>query len=79
MASAASFTIRRLIYRLEKHEAETREWLTELFTAYYESLEDSRKRLLSRYRLIDVAHKVVGVGSVGTRCFVSYWQGERRG
>ena len=63
------------IVRLEKHEAEIREWLTELFTAYYESLEDSRKRLLARYRLMDVAHKVVGVGSVGTRCFVSYWEG----
>lgn len=63
------------IVRLEKHEAEIREWLTELFTAYYESLEDSRKRLLSRYRLMDVAHKVVGVGSVGTRCFISYWEG----
>ena len=24
---------------------------------------------------MDVAHKVVGVGSVGTRCFISYWQG----
>jgi hypothetical protein len=38
--------------------------IRELFTAYYESLEDSRKWLLSRYRFIDVAHKVVGVGSV---------------
>ena len=68
-----------LIYRLEKHEAEIREWLTELFTAYYESLEDSRKRLLARYRLMDVAHKVVGVGSVGTRCFISFWQGKDEG
>jgi uncharacterized protein (DUF2252 family) len=68
-----------LIYRLEKHEAEIREWLAELFTAYYESLEDSRKRLLARYRLMDVAHKVVGVGSVGTRCFISFWQGKDEG
>jgi uncharacterized protein (DUF2252 family) len=60
---------------LEKHEAHIREWITQLFETYYESLEDSRKRLLSRYRLIDVAHKVVGVGSVGTRCFITYWQG----
>ncbi len=54
-------------------------WLTELFQSYYESLEDSRKRLLSRYRLVDVAHKVVGVGSVGTRCFISYWEGNDEG
>ena len=64
-----------LLYRLEKQEADIREWLVTLFTAYYESIEDSRKRLLARYRLIDVAHKVVGVGSVGTRCFISDRQG----
>mgnify|MGYP001354324321 CR=1 FL=1 len=64
-----------LLYRLDKHEADIRAWLTDLFTAYYESLEASRKRLLSRYRLVDVAHKVVGVGSVGTRCFISFWRG----
>ena len=29
-----------------------------------------RRRLLSRYRIIDVARKVVGVGSVGTSCWV---------
>jgi uncharacterized protein (DUF2252 family) len=64
-----------LIYRLDKQEEQIREAIKELFTAYYESLEDSRKRLLSRYRFVDVAHKVVGVGSVGTRCFISYWIG----
>jgi uncharacterized protein (DUF2252 family) len=64
-----------LIFRLKKQDADLRDWLTELFTAYYESLEDSRKCLLARYRLVDVAHKVVGVGSVGTRCFISYWEG----
>jgi uncharacterized protein (DUF2252 family) len=50
--------------------------LTALFNTYFESLEESRKRLLSRYRLVDLAHKVVGVGSVGTRCFISYWEGD---
>jgi uncharacterized protein (DUF2252 family) len=68
-----------VLYRLEKHEAEIRDWLEELFVAYYESLEDSRKRLLARYRFVDVAHKVVGVGSVGTRCFISYWEGKDEG
>jgi len=64
-----------LIYRLNKQEEGVREAIRELFTAYYESLDDSRKRLLSRYRFVDVAHKVVGVGSVGTRCFITFWQG----
>ena len=68
-----------VLFRLEKHEAEIREWLTELFVGYYQSLEESRRRLLARYRLMDVAHKVVGVGSVGTRCFITYWQGNDEG
>ena len=68
-----------VLFRLEKHEAGIREWLTELFVGYYQSLEESRKRLLARYRFMDVAHKVVGVGSVGTRCFITYWQGNDEG
>jgi hypothetical protein len=40
------------------------------FEEYYRSLTDDRKSLLNRYRLEDAALKVVGVGSVGTRCFV---------
>ena len=31
--------------------------------------------LLERYSVLDVAHKVVGVGSVGTRCWVVLLQG----
>jgi uncharacterized protein (DUF2252 family) len=64
-----------LIYRLDKKEKQIGDAIRELFTAYGASLEDSRKRLLSRYRFVDLAHKVVGVGSVGTRCFISLWIG----
>jgi uncharacterized protein (DUF2252 family) len=39
--------------------------------AYVRTLQDDRRHLLDRYRLADVAHKVVGVGSVGTRCFIA--------
>jgi uncharacterized protein (DUF2252 family) len=35
---------------------------------YPQSLTPSRRVLLQRYRLADAAYKVVGVGSVGTRC-----------
>ncbi len=38
--------------------------------AYLESLSHDRRQLLSRYRVIDVARKAVGVGSVGTLCWV---------
>ncbi|MFE0424790.1 DUF2252 domain-containing protein [Streptomyces sp. NPDC058953] len=34
------------------------------------SLSMERRHLLSQYRVVDIARKVVGVGSVGTRCWV---------
>jgi uncharacterized protein (DUF2252 family) len=37
---------------------------------YRASLEPERRALLDRYRIVDMAHKVVGVGSVGTRCWI---------
>ena len=37
---------------------------------YRESLPDDRKVLFDRYRFVDAALKVVGIGSVGTRCWV---------
>ncbi len=40
------------------------------FDEYYNSLTDDKKSLLDRYRLEDIALKVVGVGSVGTRCLI---------
>jgi uncharacterized protein (DUF2252 family) len=43
---------------------------------YMTSLAPERRLLLSRYRVVDVARKVVGVGSVGTRCWVIYLQGQ---
>jgi uncharacterized protein (DUF2252 family) len=41
-----------------------------LFTGYYPTLPDDRRDLIQRYRFVDFALKVVGVGSVGTRCFI---------
>jgi uncharacterized protein (DUF2252 family) len=38
--------------------------------SYLGSLPADRRRLLERYRYADMARKVVGVGSVGTRCWV---------
>jgi len=37
---------------------------------YRNSLSDERRVLLDRYRLEDHAMKVVGIGSVGTRCYI---------
>jgi len=44
---------------------------------YFRSLADDRKVILARYRIVDVARKVVGVGSVGTRCWVILMQGNQ--
>ena len=44
--------------------------LSELFVRYLASLPEDRAVLLLRYGLVDLAHKVVGVGSVGTRALV---------
>ncbi|MFC4504701.1 MULTISPECIES: DUF2252 domain-containing protein [Streptomyces] len=48
------------------------EWqgLETVFAAYARSLSSERRHLLRRYRLVDIARKVVGVGSVGTRCWI---------
>lgn len=43
---------------------------------YVDSLPDDRRFLLSRYRPIDCALRVGGVGSVGTRCSILLLQGE---
>ena len=46
-----------------------------VFEQYRQTLHDDRRELLRRYRIIDFAHKVVGVGSVGLRAFVVLLQG----
>jgi hypothetical protein len=47
----------------------------EQFRAYRATLQDDRRRLLERFEIVDMARKVVGVGSVGTRAFIILLQG----
>ena len=47
----------------------------EQFRAYRATLQDDRRQLLERFEIIDMARKVVGVGSVGTRAFIVLLQG----
>ena len=49
--------------------------IQEQFRAYRATLPDDRRRLLERFEIIDMARKVVGVGSVGTRAFIVLLQG----
>jgi uncharacterized protein (DUF2252 family) len=49
--------------------------LREQFRAYRSTLQHDRRHLLEQFQIIDVARKVVGVGSVGTRAFIVLLQG----
>jgi uncharacterized protein (DUF2252 family) len=40
------------------------------FTEYVETLTPERRFMMNRYRVVDVVHRVVGVGSVGTRTYL---------
>jgi hypothetical protein len=58
-----------LIYH-EDLTPERYETVLRLFEQYRATLLDDRKAILDRYRLVDIAWKVVGIGSVGTRCYI---------
>src|SRR5207342_2376383 len=47
------------------------EKLRGLVEEYKTSLRIDRQVLLSKYRMVNVAHKVVGIGSVGTQCYIA--------
>lgn len=51
-------------------EAGFREFLDKAIADYRETLPDDRRALLDRYRLVDMAIKVVGIGSVGRYCAI---------
>jgi len=66
-----------LIFHPEpKRGPEFRATLDQVLLAYRETLADDRRILLDRYRLVDVAIKVVGVGSVGRRCWIALLMSE---
>jgi uncharacterized protein (DUF2252 family) len=45
------------------------------FQAYRATLREDQRRLLDRFQIVDWAHKVVGVGSVGCQAFIVLLQG----
>ncbi|MEV6596264.1 DUF2252 domain-containing protein [Actinoplanes sp. NPDC051346] len=51
-------------------QAELETQLRGLLAGYADTLAAERRHLFHQFRLVDVARKVVGVGSVGTRCWV---------
>jgi uncharacterized protein (DUF2252 family) len=56
---------------LPEHERERlEELLGDLLKGYLTSVSTERRWLLGQYGIVDIARKVVGVGSVGTRCWI---------
>ena len=67
-------------YPLITHpEGVTHEIIREVLIKYLNTLTQYRRQLLLRYRFVDVAMKVVGIGSVGTKCGIVLLQGEGGG
>ncbi len=71
----AVIPLRDLAPRIGLSVDELEHVIHEQFRAYRETLQDDRRHLLEHFDVVDMAHKVVGVGSVGTRAFVVLLQG----
>jgi uncharacterized protein (DUF2252 family) len=63
----------------EMTAAATEHELYALFRLYRRSLQRDRRTLLDGYRIVDLARKVVGVGSVGTRAWIALLLGRDDG
>ena len=63
----------------ERERAATLATLRDLLQTYRRSLQANRRVLLESYELADLAHKVVGVGSVGTQAWIALLLGRDEG
>jgi uncharacterized protein (DUF2252 family) len=63
-----------LVFPLE--DERMREVISALFGEYAATLTPDRRIIFDRYHLVDLAYRVVGVGSVGTRCMVALFYGD---
>src|SRR6516165_12641876 len=62
-----------LIYHLGPSEFDLKKDIIPFFDVYRATLSLERQVLFDRFQLVDAAFKVVGVGSVGTHCYVTLW------
>lgn len=53
----------------------TADAVSHILSEYRMTLDPSHRHLLDQYRGVDIAHKVVGVGSVGTRAWIVVMEG----
>jgi uncharacterized protein (DUF2252 family) len=67
-----------LVVRADEDPAVTNQ-LPVMIEEYRANLQADRRALFDRYRVVDMARKAVGVGSVGTRCWILLFQGPNGG
>jgi uncharacterized protein (DUF2252 family) len=60
-----------VIYHFDEYAKNLERGHARFIEEYKKSLQHDRRHLLERYQLQDSAIKVVGVGSVGTRCYLA--------
>jgi uncharacterized protein (DUF2252 family) len=65
-----------LIHHLQEDDEIT---AIEVYANYRATLNSEHRALLDRYTVVDIARKVVGVGSVGTRCYLMLLLGDGGG
>ena len=65
----------RLDDMIDVEPDEVRGRVSTLVASYRKTLQSDRRRLLDHFALVDIAHKVVGVGSVGTRAWILLLEG----
>ena len=66
-----------LLFHPDATELDMEREVRPFFENYRASLPHDRRALFDRFEVIDVVHKVVGVGSVGTRCFIALCAGDQ--
>jgi uncharacterized protein (DUF2252 family) len=71
--------LRDLAASYEMTHEEARDAVEEQFRIYKATLSNDRRQMLDRFTMVDVARKVVGVGSVGTRAWMVLLQGRDSG
>jgi len=67
--------LRELHGALDLSGRELRALASKAFETYQHNVADDCKRLLGQFRMVDVALKVVGIGSVGTPCMILLLEG----
>jgi uncharacterized protein (DUF2252 family) len=66
-----------LLFHPDPSELDMERDVRPFFADYRATLTPDRQALFDRFHVMDVAYKVVGVGSVGTRCFIALFCGDQ--